>query len=64
LIGSLLIKLGMAIVPAETRDLVRKMLLYHVPGALTEEAKFEVRYAKAVWALRHALKRQRAMESD
>lgn len=36
----------MAVVPRGARDLARKIILYHVPGALTEEEKEEVRRAK------------------
>lgn len=49
LIGSLLIRAGMAIIPRDTRELVRGIMLYHVPGALTEAEKAEVRAAKAEW---------------
>lgn len=48
-IGAALIRAGMAIIPKDTRDLVRGILLYHVPGALTEAEKAEIRTAKAEW---------------
>lgn len=44
-LGSLLIRTGMAIVPAEARDLARGMIMYHVPGALTEAEKAKIRSA-------------------
>lgn len=46
-IGCLLIRLGMAIIPSGVRDMVRGIIMYHVPGALTEEEKAEIRAAKA-----------------
>ena len=52
LIGSLLIKAGMAIIPSETRRIVRNLLMFHVPGALSEEEKREVIDAKAAGAFR------------
>lgn len=51
LLGGLLIKLGMAILPDEVRHLVRGVIMYHVPGALTESEKAEVRAAKAASTL-------------
>lgn len=48
-IGTLLIRAGFAIIPKETRYLVRGILLYHVPGALTETEKAEIRAAKSAW---------------
>lgn len=46
-IATLLIKAGFALLPVDLRKLVRALLLYHVPGALTEDEKAEVRKAKA-----------------
>lgn len=46
-LGTLLIKSGMAIIPRDVRDLVRGVLMYHVPGALTESEKARVRAARA-----------------
>lgn len=48
-IGKILIKAGMAILPADVRRLVRNVIMYHVPGALSENEKAEVRAAKASW---------------
>ncbi len=45
-IGSLLIRAGMAIVPADVRAMLRGILLYHVPGMLTEQEKADIRAAK------------------
>lgn len=45
-IGTMLIKAGMAIIPRDVRDLVRGLLAYHIPGALTEDEKEQVRVAK------------------
>lgn len=49
LIGCGLIKLGMAILPAQTRKMFRNVIMFHVPGALTEEEKDDVREAKRQW---------------
>jgi hypothetical protein len=46
-LGSWLIRLGMAIVPSDVRDMARGMMLYHVPGVLSESRKSEIRLAKA-----------------
>lgn len=48
-IGSLLIRAGFAIIPRDVRLLVRNIIMYHVPGALTEAEKADVRAAKADW---------------
>jgi len=50
IIGTLLIKIGVQILPKEVRNLVRGILLYHVPGALTEAEKADVRAAKREWS--------------
>lgn len=42
-----MIKVGMAVLPPEVRKLVRGVLMYHVPGAMTEAEKAEIRAAKA-----------------
>jgi hypothetical protein len=49
-ISRVLITAGIMILPSEVRKLVRGVLLYHVPGALTESEKAEVREAKAEWS--------------
>lgn len=46
-IARLLLKAGMALLPKEVRDLTRDLLMYHVPGALSEDRKREVRRAAA-----------------
>lgn len=48
-VGKFLILAGIRILPNGVRDMVRKMLLYNVPGALTEAERAEVRKAKAEW---------------
>jgi hypothetical protein len=52
-IGTLLIKAGMAVLPAETKELVRGILLYHVPGMLSENEKADIRAAKSEWEHLH-----------
>ena len=47
-LGTTLIKLGFAIIPADVREMARGIMMYHVPGALSEEQKAEIRAAK--WA--------------
>jgi len=49
-IGCLLIAWGMRIMPDNVRHMVRGILMYHVPGALTEDEKREVRAAKRAWS--------------
>lgn len=41
-IGIQFVKLGMAIIPADTRRLVVNMIMYHVPGGLSADEKAEV----------------------
>ena len=48
-VGCMLLKLGMAILPTDSREMAKKIMLYHVPGALSETEKAEVRTAKAAW---------------
>lgn len=48
-IGSSLIKLGMSILPSDVRKLVRNIVMFHVPGALTDSEKAEVIAAKKQW---------------
>lgn len=48
-LGCLLIRFGMAIVPAAERQLARKIMLYHVPGVLSDDEKADVREAKRQW---------------
>jgi hypothetical protein len=47
LIGKMLIKAGIAVLPCGVRETVRGLLLYHVPGALTEAEKEKVRAVAA-----------------
>lgn len=42
-----LLKAGMAFLPKDTRELVRDLLMFHVPGALTAERKLEIVRMKA-----------------
>ena len=42
-LGCLLLRIGMAIVPKEARDFARGVIMYHVPGALTEAEKADIR---------------------
>jgi hypothetical protein len=49
LIGGLLIKVGMAILPKDVRSMARNIMLYHVPGALTKAERREVEAAKSAW---------------
>jgi hypothetical protein len=46
-VGCLLIKAGMAMVPADVREFVRGIIMYHVPGAMSETEKAEIRAAKS-----------------
>jgi hypothetical protein len=48
--GCLLIAWGIWIIPGNVRHMVRGILMYHVPGALTEDEKREVRAAKRAWS--------------
>lgn len=50
-IGCLLIKAGMAMVPPDVRKFVCGVIMYHVPGAMTEDEKAEVRAAKTAAGL-------------
>ncbi len=43
------ISFGMWLLPADVRKLMRGMMLFHVPGALTEDEKHEVIVAKSAW---------------
>lgn len=43
------IKIGFAILEPGTRKMFRDILMYNVPGALTEAEKADVRVAKADW---------------
>ena len=54
-IGTFLIRIGVKILPKDVHDMVRGMLLYHVPGALTEFEKGDVRAAKAEWLSKHKI---------
>ena len=44
------ISFGMWLLPADVRKLVRGMMMFHVPGALTDEEKDEVIAAKSAWS--------------
>lgn len=48
-IGRRLVMLGMAILPSDVRSMMIKMIMYHVPGGLTEAERAEVREAKVAW---------------
>lgn len=48
-IGKAMVIVGLKVMPAGTRTMLRMILLYHVPGALTEEEKCAVRASKALW---------------
>lgn len=48
-IGKFLIIAGLRIMPKDVSRMVRMLLLYNVPGALTETEKAEVRRAKTEW---------------
>lgn len=50
-IGRLFIAAGFKILTPATRKLVRNIIMYHVPGVLTEDEKRDVRRAKAEWQL-------------
>jgi len=43
LVGRMLISTGMAIIPSDVKEAMRGMMMYHVPGALTENEKASVR---------------------
>lgn len=45
MLAKLLIRTGVALLSPEVRKLVRGVLMYHVPGGLTEDEKAEVRTA-------------------
>jgi hypothetical protein len=40
--GCLLLRAGMALLPKDVRQMVRRVLMYHVPGGLTEAEKADV----------------------
>lgn len=44
-IGVYTVRIGFAILPADVREIVRGIFLYHVPGALTENEKAEIELA-------------------
>lgn len=48
-IARLLIKAGVALLPHDVRDMVRGIVMYHVPGALTEDEKATIRAAKTAF---------------
>lgn len=48
-IARIFITIGIMILPADVRSMMRGILLYHVPGVLSEAEKAEVRAAKAEW---------------
>lgn len=43
-LGIAFMKIGMAILPARVRRLTANMIMYHVPGALTEPEKAEIEF--------------------
>lgn len=45
-IAKWLLRGGMALLPKGVRDMTRDLLVYHVPGALSEERKAEIRTSK------------------
>jgi hypothetical protein len=51
-IARVFITLGMMLLPADVRKMVRGLMLFHVPGALTEHEKADVVSAKADWLRR------------
>lgn len=48
-VAKLLIVAGIAIMPPGVRRMVRNILFFNVPGALTDKEKAEVIAAKAAW---------------
>lgn len=42
-VGTVFIKIGFAIIPSEISRMVRGLIMYHVPNALGETEKAEVR---------------------
>ncbi len=49
------ISFGMWLLPVDVRRVVRNMMMFHVPGALTDEEKDEVIAAKNAYTRRRAL---------
>ena len=49
------ISFGMWLLPADVRRVARNMMMFHVPGALTDEEKDEVIAAKNAYTRRRAL---------
>lgn len=47
------IAFGMMLLPADVRKLVRGMMLFHVPGALTDAERTEVVSARSEWSKRY-----------
>ena len=43
------LRLGMALLPRDVRELVREVLMFHTPGALTEGQKAAIRAAYEAW---------------
>lgn len=48
-LGIAFIKMGFALMGEDTRKMFRNIVMYHVPGALTEDEKADVRAAKGAW---------------
>jgi hypothetical protein len=48
-IGSILIRLGMWVLPVNVRQQVRSILLFHVPGALSDQEKSDLIAAKTAY---------------
>ena len=55
-IGAAAIRFGMWIIPADTREMVRRLLLRHVPGALTHSEQVEA--AEDAAAVRFVMRRK------
>lgn len=45
-LGKLLIRLGMAILPKDIRQMAIDLIMYHAPNALSEERRAEIRAAR------------------
>jgi hypothetical protein len=58
LLAVCLLRAGMALLDRQTRDLVRDIIMYHVPGALSAERKQAVQDAAAAARLKLGRNRQ------
>lgn len=52
-LGTMLISAGMRILPREVRSMLCDIILYNVPGALSEERKAAVRESAEAYRRRH-----------